>query len=174
MFENIQRFFYDYKLKKRLKEHKVKHQVVNLKQAKTVGILFDCNNETHVEAVQKYVRTLEKQKKQVTLLAYVEKQLATETFEFPVFSKKDLTWYWQPKPEAVSEFVQQPFDILINAFLAPSAFFEYIAIFSKAKFRVGPYLENRVHCFDLMINGTEDNLPSFFKKVDHYLEIINQ
>jgi len=88
---------------------------------------------------------------------------------FPHFNKKDLDWAFRPRGEAVSSFLQQPFDILIILDKHPTIPLEYVAALSKAKFRVGP-LTGNTFCYELMIEATgAKDLKGFLNQVSFFL-----
>lgn len=174
MWQSIQLFFYRYFMQKRLKEHQVTHEVVNLHQAKEVGILFDATNEQNVIWVRRLMEDLEKSKKKVSILGFINSSHANEQTAYPCFSRKETNWYMQPVHFMPNDFSEKKFDILINAFIQPTETLEYISTFSNARFRVGCFADDKTHCYDLMINLKDtDTLPEFIQKALHYLQIIN-
>lgn len=175
MLQKLQDFFYAQHLQSRLKKHGVRHQVVNFQRARFIGILFDGTDEYNVTAVVNYVHKLKKRKLKVNMLGFVDAKQMTENMSFMAFSRKEINWYKKPTHHMPVEFTGKEFDILINAHTAESAPLEYIATFSNAKFRVGPYLEdNKTHCFDFMIRTSNEDLADFLEEVDHYLEILDR
>ncbi len=175
MLQKLQDFFYAQHLQSRLKKHIVRHQVVNFQRAKFIGILFDGTDEYNVTAVVNYVHKLKKRKLKVSMLGFVDAKRMTENMSYMAFSRKEINWYKKPTHHMPVEFTGKEFDILINAHTMESAPLEYIATFSNAKFRVGPYLEdNKTHCFDFMIRTSNDDLTDFLEEVDHYLEILDR
>lgn len=173
MLQTVQKLFYRYYLNQRLKEHSAKHQMVNFNQAKSIGILFDAGKDENIVWIRRYADELEKQKKTVSLLGFVNTNHANEQTAYPCFSRKQTNWYLQPAHHVPNEFIEKKFDILLNAFITESATLEYIATFSNAKFRVGPFFENKLYCADFMINLKEsDNLADFMKNAIHYLKLM--
>lgn len=175
MFNKLKKFFYFQHLKNRLKKHAVNHQVVNFQRAKYIGIAFDGTDEHDVTTVLNYVHKLKKRKLKVNMLGYVDAKTMTENMSYMAFSRKEINWYEKPSHHMPLEFTGKEFDILINAHMTESAPLEYIATFSNAKFRVGPYLEDeKTYCFDFMIRTKSDDLEDFLEEVDHYLEILDR
>ncbi len=175
MLNKLQKFFYFYHLKSRLKKHGVRHQVVNFQKAKYVGVVFDGTDEYDVTTVLNYVHKLKKRNLKVNMLGFVDAKTMTENMSYMAFSRKEVNWYHKPSHHMPLEFTGKEFDILINAHTSESAPLEYIATFSNAKFRVGPYLEDdKTYCFDFMIRTKSDDLADFLEEVDHYLEILDR
>lgn len=173
MFQKIKAYFFRRRMNQQLKTLKKSHEVMNLSRAKHIGILFDGSDQQNFETVDKYAMKLEKQKKKVRLLAFIDAAQISEGLSFPFFLRRDTTWLFAPKGPLPTDFIEQPFDILINASLTEYEPIEHITTFSNAKYRVGPYFEDRTHCFDLMINNGEDSLTAYLNKVNHYLSIID-
>lgn len=175
MLNKLQKFFYSYHLKKRLKKHGVRHQVVNFQKAEYVGIVFDGTDEHEVTTVLNYVHKLKKRNLKVNMLGFVDAKTMSENMSYMAFSRKEVNWFYKPTHHMPLEFTGKEFDILINAHTIESPTLEYIATFSNAKFRVGPYLEDdKTYCFDFMIRTKNDELADFLEEVDHYLEILNR
>jgi len=174
MWQSIQLFFYRYFMQKRLKAHHVTHEVVNLHQANEVGILFDATNEQNIIWIRRLTEALEKRKKKVSILGFVNSKHPNEQIAYPCFSLKDTNWYLHPVQYMPVYFCEKKFDILINAFVHPVETLEYISTFSNARFRVGCFADDKTHCYDLMINLKEsDSLSEFLNNTLHYLQIIN-
>lgn len=172
MLQRLRLFMYNYLVKKRLKTHKVVHEIKNLKNATTIGILFNGTNEDVMPIINSYVKVLEQQKKKVTTLGFIDTNHPIDALNVNTFARKQVNWLFIPNHPVPLDFLEKPFDILINIFLEESATLEYISTFSKAKFRVGPYFSGKNNCFDFMLNGG-DSIASFIQQIHHYLEIID-
>ena len=148
-------------------------EIVNLEEAKDIGILFDASKSEHIDIVSKYSDQLRKLNKRIELLAYHKSTKNTETLKFPFFTRKELNWYLKPQGERVSRFMSKKFDLLINANIENCAPLEYIAALSKARYRIGYYDPKSVHNYDLMISlNQEQSLNHYMDQVNYYLEII--
>lgn len=173
MWQSVQMLFYHYYMKQRLQQHRAQHKTITLQDANSIGILFDATKEENAVWVRRFASELEKQKKHVNLLGFINSANAQEQTAYPSFSRKEVTWYLQPAHHIPNDFLEKPFDILINACITELATLEYIATFSNAKFRIAPYFENKTHCADLFIClKNTDALPDFLRKTLHYLQMI--
>ncbi len=174
MFHFIKKYLFNYFLKNRLEEHQVAHHFVNLAESERIGILFDSTNEDNIPIIINYVKKLEKARKQVKLLGFIDSnRAATDNLNYDTFSRRNITWYFKPVNGKTDHFTDYKFDILINASLGDIPPLEYITTFSQARFRVGPYDAEKMHCYDLMINPTNDSLESYIDEVHYFLETIN-
>ncbi len=174
MFRNLRRYFYQYFLNKELKHFTREAEVTNLKEAQYIGILFNATDGTNLSIIRDYVKKLTQQKKKVKVLAFVDEKNPNTDLEFKVFSRKNINWHLNPKGDEVQSFMKEPFDLLVNAFLEESEPMEYIAAFSKAKFKVGPYFADKTYCFDMMISkGEGDLLTNWLDRSDNFLMKLN-
>ncbi len=165
----IRRQTHDYFLEKELTEHSVQHQSVNFESAKKIGILFEATSLDDRKVVLNFTKKLKEQGKKVKLLAFLKAQPKNENFVFEHFNKKDLDWKWRPKNDKVDYFIKQSFDILINLSTSKHPALDYIAAFSHAKFRVGPFTE-KTYCYELMLeNGEKKDLKSFLEQITFFL-----
>lgn len=134
-------------------------QIINWNDANTIGILFNASNTVYFEIIRNIVKTISKQKKDVSILGYVNSKkvidhyLYRKGFEF--FTQKELNWYMNPKSSTVNSFVSKPFDILLNLSLEDYLPIQFIVAGSKARFKVSKYFETSAYA-DLMINIEEN------------------
>jgi hypothetical protein len=167
-----------YFLKQEMSALKRDRSMINLSEARTIGILFEATDKEEFELVKKYVLYLRDLKKKVKAIGYFS-TAETPTFtysklEYDFFSKKDLNWYCKPSDKFVSNFMQEDFDILIDLNIHTHFPLRYIAGISKSRFKVGPHQEGDEAIYDLMIEGTEGKgLKYFLRQVDTYLQMLN-
>ena len=174
MFRKIRLWLYRRQLQKQLQMQPPKHKVMNMSHAKTVGILFDGTDESIMPYIYDYSKSLQSMRKKVSTLGFINANAVTENPSLPLFTRKQTDWLFKPNAREALDFMEQPFDILINVFANESATLEYISALSKAAYRVGPYLNGKTHCFDLMINANTSQPDMFLQQVNHYLEIISK
>lgn len=164
---------HDYYLNKELQNHKATHFSMDLGSAKSVGLLLDATELAGREVVLKFSEQLKKEGKEVKLLAFFGGDAKVANFVFPHFTKKDLDFALRPKTAEVKKFMEKPFDILINLTPHGSLPLEYIAAFSKAKFRVGPSTD-KTYCYELMIDtAAKKDLQSFIQQVTFFINKMN-
>jgi len=135
-----------------MEKQQIPHANVPFDEAQRIGIIFNATEVTNHIFITEYAAKLRRLNKNVKIMGYIEAERKDNFLSFPYFSIKDLNWYLRPVSPSVLEFLQQPFDILINAYADDVMPLEYISAFSKARFRVGPYLEKKTFCSDFMIH----------------------
>ncbi len=144
----------EYVLSRSLKHH---HRVVkscSLKNAKSIGILFNATHSISFEIVKNFVKEISSKDKEIHVLGFVDSKqmidhyLYRKGFEF--FTHNELNWYNKPEGEAITDFIKNKFDILINLNLEDSYPIRYILSSSLAYFKVGRKTDS--HDFhDMMI-----------------------
>lgn len=166
--------WHEFVLRKRIKRKHINHHSINIAQAKKIGILFDATQDENSIFVDNYARILRKKGKTVECLAYIDDSEEHEEVQYGHFNRKDLSWYLHPKNETANQFINTQFDILLCLFTKPVLPLEYISALSSANFRVGHYSDNKMHCYDLMIDNADGNdLQKFIGEVDQRLKIFS-
>ena len=153
--EQLQLRLYNYFLRQKLKKNKVERNAVNFDAAKRIGILFDATNPENETVVNRYKRNLQNNGKQVDMLAYVDDKQEHDTTLFKYFNRKNLSWTLEPTGTLVEQFIQTPFDILLNLHINTVPPLEYVSALSKAHLRVGQFRDSKEYCYDLMIDIPE-------------------
>ena len=172
-WDNIRNYFYKQNLEGRLKDLNVKHDIINLTDAKTVGIVYDSTNPENDIVIANFAQELRGQNKQVEILGFVnDKKIDTKT-GVTIFNKKNLSWTLAPEDERVNQFAEKRFDLLLGCFVGENLPLEFITRISKARWRVGAYVENKTDCFDMMVNVSgKTELPYLLQQTTYFLNQI--
>ena len=164
---------HNYILQKKLSAHKVTRYPKGFDEAQSIGILFDATDPQERQIVKHYASFIEKKGKNVQLFAFLNDEQVQNNFTFKHFSKKELDWTLKPKDQIIANFINTPFDFLINVYQGKNIPLEYISSLSKAHIRVGPYTD-KDNCFDLMIETNEQtDLCYFVKQLEYFLSRMN-
>ena len=160
-------------IRKNFSTHEVVRQPITLESAALIGIIFNASHYEEMLAAIEYSKKLDGFKKNIKLMGFVNEKKATSSFPFPFFTKSDLNWLKRPNCSQVDTFINVEFDILINLSTEVLPPLEVIAGASKAKFRIGPFIEKSQMSYDWMIHcDAECNLENYLKQVSFYLENI--
>lgn len=173
--QNTKLFFHHYFLKKQLKQFRRPNQnrSLSFEDARFIGVLFNATDLDNQKIALKYAEKLKKSQKKVKLLGYFDNELDDDNFIFDHFNRKQLDWALRPKSDAVTKFIKQPFDYLINIDPESTLYSEYITAFSHAHLKIGPYTEQSA-CYDLMIDAkSKTNTWEFIKHIEFLLEKTN-
>jgi hypothetical protein len=158
-------------------------RVHNIQTAKNIGIVYNATIRSEEEKVLKLIRYFKEERKQVSSLGFINSKKTEEMPEQKpqqqqwYFNKRSLNWLGLPKKsdKIIVEFVNQPYDILINLDLSGKVL-PLLLLFglSNAQFKVSaakPLLEKYA---DFMIDVSSNNDVSFFNiQLKHYLKLIN-
>jgi len=157
----------------------VKNSLSNVKHLssdtiiKKVGIIFD---ETYFYERESLVNELIKNgidESNIKILVYKDKIKKNETFDYPVFSHKDLSWTGTVDKKEVKDFIKEPFDLLINYYDTEKVALLLVSHLSKASFKVGfATVDKRLNHF--MINTNAENYKVFVEELFKYLKILNK
>ena len=150
---------------------------VNIKDANTLAIVYIASDDEAVVLVKRYVKFLREYKIKVLALGYVdEKELPVDvnpSLEFDYITKKELNLQLEPKSTAVSNFVEEKYDILIDLSAEDHIVLQHLVHRSKAKFKVGAQRLSYSSLFDLtIVLKPEEGIRQLMKNIDRYLHVI--
>ena len=179
LFDNIRVSAGQYFFKKDLAKVIRNKSVINLDEAKSIGLIYNASDEKTHLIVCDFVKYLQDEKKNVKALGYAAyNQLPHYCFpklSYDYFIKRDLNWYFKPSTLRINDFINTEFDIIIDFSLEEVFPLLYIMALSKAKYKVGRYNEKYAAIFDFMLNVDNTvSLKDFLKEVTHYLNILNK
>ncbi|MEZ5006510.1 MAG: hypothetical protein R2753_00015 [Chitinophagales bacterium] len=147
-------------------------EACNMQQLQSIGIVLDGRDQNFVDAVTQYAEQQEKQGIKVTLLSYLPKVNKQISLSIPFFTKEDINWYYKPIKESVINFIEQPFDLLLNFCPDKLLPLESIIALSSAKFIIGNGLTHLNSYYDILLKLNNSNAPdSFIENVHHYLTL---
>jgi hypothetical protein len=164
LLSNFRKFLYQRAVRK--------YKSTNLEQVpdrhfvniKSVGIVFDANEAKDREAVMAYVERLQNSGMEVWPFGFFDTKIVGVTFPFDFIDVTHLSFAQLPKGDRIREFIQAPFDVLINLdnLLYPPI--NYICAASQALFKIGPAHGNPDH-YDLMIETHEKSLNKYIEEI---------
>jgi len=175
LLNSIQSSLANFKFKKELKKASSQREVIGWEAGKKIGLLYDATGDDDFEVMKQYVKQVRSQQKEVLALGYINKKQMPQN-RFPqlgldFFSKKDMGWKMIPNNLAVSNFINESYDIVINLSNNNIFALSYITAVSKAKFRVGRFDKHYVHCYDMMIEANnETDIKNLLQQTEDYLK----
>lgn len=173
LLKKIRRLFHFYFLRKELKFHRVHRKVVNLFDAREIGILFDASDTDQTAIINTFADSLRKERKKTSLLGFYNFSKNVINFNFPYFNQKNINWHYEPNGAVVEEFIAKKFDILINAYINENLPLEYVSAMSQAAFRIGHYDKTKTYAYDFMIDMKGQNdLRKLMEQFRYYLEMV--
>ncbi len=165
-------------LSKNLPKVSRQRKIINLDDAKNIGIIYTLENEQSYIQITQLIRQL--QDKQINSKAIgffngnIRPLYAIERLFLDYYDSKDLNWYGKPSSSYINDFIKTEFDILIDLTLNESFHSKYIGGMSRARFKVGKGGDYNTKNYDLMIDiNTKTTIDEFISLIIHYLSIIN-
>lgn len=173
MLKSVRKILHRQRLHSKLKSVSVAHHAIAMDEAKRIGILFDATSGDDRQEIENFADLLRSHDKKVLVLGFIDSNYTHDIHNYLVFTKKNLNWYLEPSGDQVNRFLDEPLDILINAYSRECLPLEYISALSHAKCRVGIYHEEKTYSYDLMINmNREADLGFFLNQITHFLNLI--
>lgn len=173
LLQNIKNQIFNRALQQQGRQNRAERKFMGVEKAQSIGILFDATDLGMREAVFQYADQLSKNNKRVKLLGFFDSKVDDLNFTFRYFNRKHLDWVGRPHGENVQEFIQQPFDMMINLDTKPKPQAEYVSAQSHAHLRIGPVTEN-TFCYELMIDiSGSQNLQTFIQQMEAILAKTN-
>jgi hypothetical protein len=177
-FDSIKVAFRKYFLSKELRKISRNRVICSIKDAKSIGLLFDASDEEDHKIVTEFVQYFKDNQKIVKSLGFVNfnrvPHYCFPKLSYDYFTKKDINWYSKPSGVKVNDFVNEEFDVMIDLCTKSCFSLTYITAISKAKFKVGKFDEGNKEYFDFMLNVASNiSLRDYIRDLTHYLSIIN-
>jgi len=173
--QGIGNYFY----KKDIAKVKRNRTILNLTDAKTIGIVYDASEEKLHNVVCDFVKYFQENMKIVKAIGYVNyprlPHYCFPKLSFDYFTKKELNWYFKPGTQRVQDFINKEYDIVIDLSMQDNFPLQYIAGLSHGKFKVGRYGSKYSGIYDFMLNVDANiTIDTFIKESIHYLSILNK
>ena len=148
-----------------------------LKDVKTVGVVFDASTEELYKRAAHLVRHFASMNKVVQSVAITNSvelpPYVDNTLAFNYILKKEIKWSGVPNNKHINNFINKEFDILINLDFNSNVSLEYIVNTSMAHLKIGLNNDKGDLDLDFMLEGIKDNdLSIFMKELLKYLEMI--
>ncbi|UII24205.1 DUF6913 domain-containing protein [Fulvivirga ligni] len=162
-----------YKTRSFIKKNNAKRISTDYKDAESIGILFSIDGKQKHQIVKEFKKILEKDGKQVKVLAYLPKDQENFEFLFDFFTNNDVNFWGSFTSDQVQSFVDKTFDYLFYLDIETNDLTQNILAMSKAKCRVGKYNEKGDSFFELMINTHDSNVKGLADEMYKYTKILN-
>ena len=160
--------------KRVIKKGKAKRSSVSYENAESIGILFTVIDRPKHTLVKKFIKLLEKDKKQVDVLCLLGEGKENYDFIFDYFTTKDFSLFGNIISRSIIKFVEKKFDYLVVLDTDSNIFTDNILARSSAKCRIGKYYDDKNPFYELMIKiNKDDSVEELTDQVYHYLKFIN-
>lgn len=139
----------------------------------TVGVLVD---ETYFNETSQLVERIVSQgiqESNISILVYKDKIKKKEVINEPFLSLKNISISGEINKKEVNDFIETPFDLLINYYDVNKSALLLLSTKSKAKFKVGfDTVDKRVNHF--IIKTLVEDFNEFVLELFKYLKILNK
>lgn len=169
-YKIIKNFFLKKNVTKRLL--KQKDQLVKRKIT-SVGLLVDESYFSNTEALVDRIVLQGIDKEQIKTLVYKDRIKSKEVLNQPFLSLSDISFTGEINKKEVIDFLETPFDLLINYYDVNKYAMVLLSVQSKANFKVGfDTVDKRVNHFILKM--LVDQYELFTSELFKYLKILNK
>lgn len=160
------------RLNKRVKKH------VDFKKVRTIGVLFLLEDEAKFKQLDLLAKKLSSAGKDVKMVGLFMDRIVPNFFfqklKIDLLTKKEINLLGFPKGEKIREFIEQPFDILLDFTEYEILPMDYILGLSKAGLKAGRYRGEMVKVLDFMIKKPDDmDFDAFINSMVDYISIFN-
>jgi len=178
MFKKIVRYFANKRLFKYYQSRQRTTRIRTLNNSKSVGILWNPSDEGSIETYELLRKTLQIKGIKPTGFAYIDSNREMETLTKVTHSEflhcRNVSWYGRPKTNTGTEFIREPFDLLIDLSISKNVALQYILIYSEATFKVG-WQGAEQNYYDLNIDVSEKPQCRYLmEQIVYYLENIHE
>lgn len=139
----------------------------------SIGLLID---ESYFSEKEKLIKELVDcgiKISNIKTIVFRDKIKKNETFSQPTFSNNAVGWKGDFNQSSITDFINNPFDMLISYYDTEKAPLLLITNHSKAIFKVGfSTVDKRLN--HLMINTNAENHQVFVHELFRYLKILNK
>jgi hypothetical protein len=156
-----------YLLDKKIPKHR-NVRMTGFSEKTVAGVLWHINDLDAYRFVTQFLRD---KKVRFRGLCYAEKAKVNIAGSFGV---KELTFWGFPKSEAVDQFLNTPYDLLINVSVTRSFPMEVLTAIAKANFKIG-WQQGSLELYDLNVDVSKNPDSLYLAKQEiYYIEQFNK
>ena len=154
-----------------LNRNKTLRSSMPYKQAANVGILFSVENKQKHDYIKDLIKKLQHDGKVVSVMSFLPKKSENYEFLFDFFTDQDFNFWGNINSNSVSTFSETPFDYLFYLDTKPNPLILNLLAKSKAKCRVGKFVDSNKPYFELMIESV-DGLKGLIDAIYKYTSLL--
>ena len=173
MLTRIKQILYDLKLKRFRTTNLHLLPDDHFQNIESIGIVFDATPEKDHKFVLKFQNNLKAEGRDVHVLGFFNQKEEPGPQSFSYFNMEGVGFSMTPSSDIAKQFIEHPFDVLINLDYNSNATINYISAASRALFKIGPATGNPNH-YDLMIDlGRNYKISHLIKEIRRTFNLIN-
>lgn len=178
MFKKIVRYFANKQLFKYYQTRQRSTRIKTLNNSKSVGILWNPADEGSIETYESLRKALQIKGIKPTGIAYINSRREMETLTTITHSgflhRRQVRCLGRPTSGDGIQFIQEPFDILIDLSISKAIALQYLLVYSPATFKVG-WKGTEQNYYDLNIDVSEKPQCRYLmEQIVYYLENIHE
>ena len=163
-------------LKKEFDNAKQSKKFYNFQTAKNIGLIFNANKQDSYKITMDFIKYLTLKNINVSAIGFVDNKEAIDYFSIKknitIFSLKNTNWFGRPKSSNIDDFIEKPFDIVINLCIDDIYALHYILVCSKAKLKISIEFPTYNYA-DFRIKYTKDfTQKNYIDEIKYYLNTI--
>ena len=176
LFKNIRQRIGNSILRRKLRNRKRSKAIFNFSTSKNIGVIFKTDTQSDFELVKKFLQFLSDQDNKVVAVCYIDDKKVPDYYllrkGFNFFSRAELSFFFVPRMPFILDFIDKPFDMLIDLSADSNFPLYYISKLSKAKFKIGKQ-KNQQDQFDVMIDTRKNNtVEALIAQIKHYVPVL--
>lgn len=162
VIESLKRFFQKKEIRKNLKNLDRKLEFQSVELAKSIGVVYVVEDEADYIRVDNWIKKLFAMGKEIRVIGYHHSDnvphYCIPKLKHEYYSKKDVNWYGKPIRPSVNDFINEPFDLLIDLTMVDNYTIKHVVSSSIASMKIGKKTIGYEVLYDLMItlNETHD------------------
>jgi hypothetical protein len=164
----IKNSFVSLQVQRALSNKSIKRENVGYNKANHTAIIFKAGDSKKHNIIKKFVKKLENDGKKVEVLTYLEKGQENHEFLYDFFQEEDVSFWGLFRSECVNNFIEKKFDFLFHIDLEANKHIEHVLAKSKAKCRIGPYMDKKNGFYEMMVKSETNNFEEFINQIYHY------
>jgi len=153
MLEGLFQYLFQRQAKKFIKEKERWAQFVNYRQAKSIFILFESDNQERNTFIHETIGKMKNDGKKVCAWGYSRKKEVSAAVlpQFRILCKKDVDFYGKPAASHLRELEDMEFDLLIDLSWHTVIPLEYIVLHANARYKCGS-LNTGMNVYDFILD----------------------
>ncbi len=178
LFKGIRFFFGRTILKNRRNKIRRIKKFNNLRNSHKIGIVWDGSKPDDFDSISSFYQDMQNINIQVDIVCYYPDKVLPDKYTairyLNCFKQSDLNLFFIPQVYDINEFINTPYEILID--INNNEYFplEFITTLSRAEFKVGHERLKYKDQLDMTMSTDKANDPAYYlEQVKYYLEMIN-
>ncbi|RLD20953.1 MAG: hypothetical protein DRI69_05215 [Bacteroidetes bacterium] len=173
MLTRLKQILYNFKLRRYRTTNLHLLPDKHFQNIKSIGIVFDATSEKNHKSILNFQNKLKDEGRDVQLLGFFNQKEEPGPQTFSYFYIDGVGFAMTPTSDVAKQFIEHPFDVLINLDYDCNTTINYICAASRALFKIGPATGNPDH-YDLMIDlGEHYKMGPFIKEIRSTFNLIN-